>query len=81
MKRRGAVKQNKERTLVNITEETLLNDLNRVLILLNFLKRNKYDVPIGDKHIIKMPSDTRNNRMQIVPNTAPRSNSIKEEKK
>ena len=77
---KGAGKQKIEMTII-IREETLLNDFNIVLILMNFLARKKYDVPIGDNKKIRMPSATRNKTMQIVLNNALRSNPIKEEKK
>ena len=48
---------------------------------MNFLRRNKYDVAIGDNKRIRRPKATRNKTMQIVPNTALNSNPIKEEKK
>ena len=79
MKRRSIVTQKKEITNVINREE---RDFNIVPILQIFLKTKKYNVIIGDNKKIRKPrATTRNKTMQIVPNTAPRSNPIKKKKK
>ena len=72
-----------------VTQKKITNDINReerdfniVLILQIFLKTKMYNVIIGDNKIIRKPrATTRNKTIQIVPNTAPRSNPIKKQKK
>ena len=65
----------------NIKEKTPLNEFNIALIQKNFLRKKKNNVDVGDKKKIRRPRATRNKTMQIVPDTALRSNPIKEEKR